>query len=214
MISRSIYDKWNEFPNCSDPASGDSFILPCRGEILNPQVGKINYSPCWMYLVPAVFRAHQRRYLQHAVSARGNQEKTRERVIASEYRIFLFLRESFLFFTFRTSFKASQNFHLSLSPPLPYLSLFLFCQAIMRDRNFPRARSGGNTGKYRAITIGVQSIYLSCSRREIHGSFCLGFCNRIERSRRADGRIFSFRKFRIARYYESFTANLFSCHSK
>lgn len=122
-----------------------------------------------------------------AVSTRGNQEKTRERVIhASEYRIFLFL----------PSFSHSER-HLSISkvPFLalfpPPLSLFLSCQAIMRDRNFPRARSGGNTSEYKAITISVQSIYLS--RREIHGSFCRGFCNRIERSRRTN---LPLRKFR------------------
>lgn len=90
-----ISDKWNrnEFPNRDGPAPGDSFILPCRGEILNPQVGrsKINYSR-WMYLVPCrVSRTSvQILAVRAVISAKGNQEKTRERVIASECRIFLF----------------------------------------------------------------------------------------------------------------------------
>lgn len=106
-----------------------------------------------MYLVPAVFPAHQCRYLQYLRYQREGIKRRHARESSARTNIgFSCSRERararapFLFFTFRTSFKASQKFHLSLSfPPPPHPSLFLSCQAIMRDRNFPRARSGGNT---------------------------------------------------------------------
>lgn len=135
-----------------------------------------------MYLVPlyTVFRAHQMRILAAArgISARESREDTRESHPRANIGFSCSARAPPSFSHSERRLKhlkssSSRSLFLSLSPPL---SLFLFCQAIMRDRNFPRARSGGNTGKYRAITIGVQSIYISLSffrffRREIHGEF-------------------------------------------
>lgn len=155
----------------------------------------ISFLPCCAHISAGTCSERGR------IRARESRKDTRANIGSSCSRAHAHLS------SFSHSERRLKHLKSSISPPPSVslaLSLFLSCQAIMRDRNFPRARSGGNTGKYRAITIGAQK-YIS--RGEIHGSFCRGFCNRIERSRRTNLLLSKVPDRSILRKFH--TANLF-----